>query len=490
MNIALTRTEQAALTNKSGGSVAQGDVVIVDIANASSFTTTTTGAYVSGRIGVVLEPNGIANNALGMIAFSGFVPVINLSGTGNIGDLVKTHTVAKQGVRHAAPQAAGDFAQVLGTSATPVALLFGSVNPGAFDASAVDVTGTFKLSGDISPAQITSNQNDYNPTGLSGATVLRLSSDASRNITGLQGGADGRVIAIVNVGSNNIVLKDADSGSSAANRFALSGDITLAADDGLILQYDSTSSFWRCIGKSPGGAGGAPSTSNYVTTSADGSLSAEKVLPYLADYSPNIPPGSPNASNDEFDDDSIAGAWSQIGTPDTISESTYHGKLYVQDNDSTPCGVRKSYAPGASTAFTVVVKLSGILVAAFSNIILAVETSAPADIALFGIQNNNAGFLRYRSKNGGSETNPAFIGTNYGDHHYLMLQRSTSDVYVLKHSVNGINWYQVSSFTNAGTVANVAILMDSQGGGSTDSSMAIEFIRFFTSQTEVIGAAP
>ncbi len=47
---------------------------------------------------------------------------------------------------------------------------------------------SFALTGDISPSQITSNQNDYNPTGLSGASTLRLSTDASRNITGLQGG--------------------------------------------------------------------------------------------------------------------------------------------------------------------------------------------------------------------------------------------------------------------------------------------------------------
>ncbi len=129
-NTALGRTETALLTNKSGGSVAQGDVVIVDTANAIAFTTTTTSAYVSGRIGVVIEPNGIANNAIGLIAFTGYVPVINLSGTGSIGDLVATHTVAKQGVRHAAPQVAGDFAQVLGTTATPAALLFGTVQLG------------------------------------------------------------------------------------------------------------------------------------------------------------------------------------------------------------------------------------------------------------------------------------------------------------------------------------------------------------------------
>jgi hypothetical protein len=108
----------------------------------------------------------------------------------------------------------------------------------------------FALTGDFSPSQITGNQNDYNPTGLSTAAVLRLSTDASRSITGLQGGADGRIVIIHNVGSNAIVLKDEDAGSSAANRFALNADLTLSADECAILQYDSTSSRWRQIGGS------------------------------------------------------------------------------------------------------------------------------------------------------------------------------------------------------------------------------------------------
>ncbi len=42
----------------------------------------------------------------------------------------------------------------------------------------------FYLTGDISPSQITADQNDYNPTGLANASVLRLSTNASHNLTG------------------------------------------------------------------------------------------------------------------------------------------------------------------------------------------------------------------------------------------------------------------------------------------------------------------
>lgn len=159
-NTALNRTGQLLLVNKSGGSVAQGDIVIVDTANAAAFTTTTTSGYVSGTPGVVLEPNGIANNATGMIAVQGYVPIINLSATGSIGDLIKTHTVAKQGVRNAAPAVAGNFAQALGTSATPVALLWGSVNLSAgagSDTNAVHVNAANEINGITEKTTLTGN---------------------------------------------------------------------------------------------------------------------------------------------------------------------------------------------------------------------------------------------------------------------------------------------------------------------------------------------
>jgi hypothetical protein len=110
---------------------------------------------------------------------------------------------------------------------------------------ATKINNGLYLAGDISPAQITADQNDYNPAGLPAAGILRLSSDASRNVTGLQGGADGRVIAIVNVGSNPIVLKDQSAASTATNRFLFGADLTLAANGAVLLWYDASSSRWR-----------------------------------------------------------------------------------------------------------------------------------------------------------------------------------------------------------------------------------------------------
>ena len=108
------------------------------------------------------------------------------------------------------------------------------------------------LSGVISPLQITSNQNDYNPTGIATASVLQLSSDASRTVTGLAGGAEGRVVCLVNIGSQPIVLPDESASSSAANRFALGANLTVAAKQAAMLRYDGTATRWRLIAGATG----------------------------------------------------------------------------------------------------------------------------------------------------------------------------------------------------------------------------------------------
>jgi hypothetical protein len=110
------------------------------------------------------------------------------------------------------------------------------------------VNAGFFLTGDISPPQIAADQNDYNPTGLSAATVLRLSSDAARNITGLSGGSDGRFLLVSNVGAQDLVFKNESASSSADNRFALTGDLIIASGMIALLCYDASSSRWRVAG--------------------------------------------------------------------------------------------------------------------------------------------------------------------------------------------------------------------------------------------------
>ena len=106
--------------------------------------------------------------------------------------------------------------------------------------------GTFRFVA-TTPAQIGANQDDYNPGGSS--YFQRWSSDASRNVTGLTFTAaqvDGQTHLIVNVGAQNIVLKEQTT-STAANQFLNStgADITLSAKQSALVIYDGTTQRWR-----------------------------------------------------------------------------------------------------------------------------------------------------------------------------------------------------------------------------------------------------
>lgn len=121
---------------------------------------------------------------------------------------------------------------------------------------------TLILSGVITPTQLSADTDDWAPTGLADATIIRTSTDASRTLTGLTGGAAGRLILLWNVGSNALVLSDQDASSTAANRFALEGaeNATIAAGGARLLCYDGTASRWRVVGGGAGGgSGGATS---------------------------------------------------------------------------------------------------------------------------------------------------------------------------------------------------------------------------------------
>lgn len=102
----------------------------------------------------------------------------------------------------------------------------------------------------ISPAQLTANTDNYAPSNLATSRALRLSTDASRNLTGIAAPAAGELTEhiIVNVGSFDLVLKH-DVTSTAANRFYAPGsvDFTLVANSSVLIRYDSTSSRWRII---------------------------------------------------------------------------------------------------------------------------------------------------------------------------------------------------------------------------------------------------
>lgn len=98
--------------------------------------------------------------------------------------------------------------------------------------------------------QITADQNNYNPTGLLGRSVLRINSNAARSITGLDSNTSSpawRLLYVENTGSFDITLVHESASSTAANRFSFSGSASRILKPGgaLLLYYDGSLTRWR-----------------------------------------------------------------------------------------------------------------------------------------------------------------------------------------------------------------------------------------------------
>lgn len=136
---------------------------------------------------------------------------------------------------------------LLGSAANESAAAFGTI------AGLISISTRFDLSGVISPTSLGSSQNNWSPTGLSTASTIRVTASTPINITGLVGGASGRIIVIHNIGANAITLVN-DSTSTAANRFLFGSDLVVGADKSVALQYDDTTDRWRLISSSSSNA--------------------------------------------------------------------------------------------------------------------------------------------------------------------------------------------------------------------------------------------
>ena len=127
----------------------------------------------------------------------------------------------------------------------------------SFDPASAQCTlkGGLALSGVLSPPQLTTNENDYAPSGLELAAVLKLNAASACQISGLGGGVDGRILVVLNSGSQTITLADESALSSSANRFSLSAPISLSAKQAALLRYDETAARWFALARPPSLAG-------------------------------------------------------------------------------------------------------------------------------------------------------------------------------------------------------------------------------------------
>lgn len=164
-------TVQKSLTNKSGGTVNRGDVVVVDETTNESFTTSTT-LDAETTLGIVQET--ISNNAAGIVALVGYVDLTNTADISwSRGDYVFHGSNAKI-VHGSNTRAAGAFGQFLKSGSNSSALIWGVGDQaaGAGGGALSVLTGakayadnTQSIS-DVTATAVAFNQEEYDTSGF------------------------------------------------------------------------------------------------------------------------------------------------------------------------------------------------------------------------------------------------------------------------------------------------------------------------------------
>lgn len=97
----------------------------------------------------------------------------------------------------------------------------------------------------ISPSQITSDQDDYSPTGWDDATTVRISFDSDINaITSFNSATDGERKILRNVGTNFGYIPGQHPDGTAANRVKAASDVFVEPGGSVEIEYDGTDSRW------------------------------------------------------------------------------------------------------------------------------------------------------------------------------------------------------------------------------------------------------
>jgi alpha-tubulin suppressor-like RCC1 family protein len=145
----------------------------------------------------------------------------------------------------------------------------------------LDVQGAvaFKKGSDFSGVGTQNNANFGN------ASLIRLTGISAQTITGIAGGADGKMLTLMNAGNATATISNQSGLSTSANRIITGqgADMLVGPNQSVLMVYDSSSLRWRVVG----GAGGNGST--IVQTLATSSAS---IMPVLMDENSNTVVGN------------------------------------------------------------------------------------------------------------------------------------------------------------------------------------------------------
>lgn len=218
----------------------------------------------SGEIGVETDTNrfkvGTGSTAWSALAYVGIVNSV----AGRTGAVVLTAADVSGLATIATSGSATDLATgTVNPSRLPAAttLAAGAVTVGAglsvsSGTVSANVTSVASRTGAITldhrdvgnlPATLNQFTADQNDLDLGTGGIVRISSNAARNITGFVAGSAGDARLISNVGTFAITLKHQSTSSAAANRIICvsSADVTIEPNGSAVVYYDGTDSRWR-----------------------------------------------------------------------------------------------------------------------------------------------------------------------------------------------------------------------------------------------------
>lgn len=112
----------------------------------------------------------------------------------------------------------------------------------------VDLQGRLMATSVISPTQLTADTDNWNPTNLATALVIRINVDAPRTITGIVAQTSGTMLLLYNTTAHDVILAH-DTTSTAGNRFYCPNatNYTLAQKASVWIRQDGTHSRWTVI---------------------------------------------------------------------------------------------------------------------------------------------------------------------------------------------------------------------------------------------------
>lgn len=142
-------------------------------------------------------------------------------------------------------------------TASTASYLLGSVESSSYSATAVSSSYAISASwappsniGGITPSVIdtsliTSDQDNYNPTGFSTATIVKLAGNNGINaITSFASQSNGTIIKLINTGSQPLYFPGDHPDGTAGNKIHVNGDYIFYPDTAVEIIYDTGSAVW------------------------------------------------------------------------------------------------------------------------------------------------------------------------------------------------------------------------------------------------------